>query len=375
MKDNTSSERLQYTIRYPRKVLARTLLKGTARALFALLTRTTVTGLENLPKQGPAILVGNHVAMIETVLMMAYPPYQVEMIAAGDIPWDKRFAPLINAYGVIPIKRGSMDREGTSMMLDVLKQDGIIGMFPEGGIWETGNKGARTGVAWLSNKANAPVVPVGFGGIEGALAGIVSFKRPRLTMNIGQAIPPIGVEVSGKSRKDALEEGANLVMERIEALIPPEDRQQHNRIESERFDFQFELKKPSGEIVTPQIALTHKEALSKFFHRPVLLDVLARNLERPVQPLQRLDNDPAQIAAAAQEILNYLTSENPQFLNYRFGYETGAEMQAGLTELRYLAQWAAQQGTTLTLKPLRWYRMAGSQEEVMEDKPGEMHIF
>lgn len=365
----------EYSIRYPRKVFARTILRWISRALFGLLAPTTVTGLENLPKKGPVILVGNHVALLETIMMLAYPPYQVEMIAAGDIPWDKRFAPLINAYTVIPIKRGSMDREGMTVILDVLKQGGVIGMFPEGGIWETGNKGARTGVAWLSNKANAPVVPIGFGGIAGAIAGIVTLKRPRMTMNIGEPIPPIGVNVSGKSRKDALEAGANLVMERIEALIPLADRQKHNSIESERFDFQVELKKPSGEMVTPQTTITHKEALSKFFHRPVLLDVLARNLERPVQPLQRLESDPAQIAAATQEFLNYLTNENPQFLNYRFGYDTGAEMQAGLAELRDLAQWAAQQEATVTLKPLRWYRVAGSKEEVMEDKPGAIQSF
>jgi hypothetical protein len=157
-------------------------------------------------------------------------------------------------------------------------------------------------------------------------------------------------------------------MERIEALLPPDERQ-HNTIEAERFDFQYEVRNSNGEPVTPEITITHKEALSKFFHRPVLLDVLARNLGRPVQALQTLDSDPAQIAAASQEFINYLVNENPQFLNYRFGYDTGAEMQAGLVELRDLAQWARQRNYTLTLKPLRWYRMAGSTTEVMEDKP------
>jgi 1-acyl-sn-glycerol-3-phosphate acyltransferase len=365
----------EYSIQYPRKVLVRTLLRGLARTVFALLSRTEVRGLENLPKQGPAILVGNHVAMIETVLMLAYPPYQVEMVAVGDIPFDKTFAPLINAYGVVPIKRGSMDREGMGMMLDVLKQGGVLGMFPEGGIWETGSKGARTGVAWLSSKANAPIVPIGFGGIEGAIAGMIGLKRPRMTMNIGQVIPPIGVDMDGKSRKEALEAGANMVMERIEALIPPEDRQQQNRIEYERFDFQFTLQAANGAAVTDAPAITQKEALSKFFHRPVLLDVLARNLARPVQPLQRLDTDPAQLAAAAQEVIRYLTDENPQFLNYRFGYEVGGAMLVGITELRDLAHWAARHGCTLILKPLRWSRLAGSAEEVFEEKPAAKHKF
>ncbi|MFN8373422.1 MAG: lysophospholipid acyltransferase family protein [Anaerolineae bacterium] len=363
----------QYAVQYPRKVVARTLLRWTARALFTLFAQVKITGLENLPKKGPVILAGNHVAMIETVLMLAYPPYQVEMIAVGDIPWDKRFAPLINAYGVIPVNRGNMDRDGMEMMLDVLKQGGVLGMFPEGGIWETGNKGARTGVAWLSNKGNAPVVPIGFGGITGALGGMIAFKRPKMTMNIGAPIPPIGVNASGKSRKEALAEGANLVMERIEALIPPEDRQQYQGIEAERFDFQAQVQDAHGKSVPAEFSISHKEALSKFFYRPVLLDVLARNLERPVQPLQRLDTDPKQLATAAEEVLTYLTHENPQFLNYRFGYETGAAMLAGMTELRDLARWAGQQGYSLMLKPIRYYRNIGETEEIFEDKPGAKH--
>ncbi|NWF70566.1 MAG: 1-acyl-sn-glycerol-3-phosphate acyltransferase [Chloroflexi bacterium] len=359
-------------IRYPRRVWIRTLLRWIARLGFFLLTRTKITGLENLPPKGPVILVGNHVAIVETILMLAIPPYLVEMVAAGDLPLEPRFAPIINLYQILPIKRGSMDREGMEMMLDVLKQGGVLGIFPEGGIWETGSKGARSGVAWLSSKAHVPIVPIGFGGMEGALAKALAFKRPVLTMNIGAPLPPVTTNLPGKGRKEALEDAAQQIMERIEALVPPEDRRTRT-LESERFDFQFMVEDADGQSLTPEVTITHKEALSKFFHRPVLLDALARNLQRPVQPLQRLDSDPTQIAAATQEILAYLTDENPQFLNYRFGYEAGAAMQAGLSELHALAQWAAARGARLTLKPMRWYRKVGSSAELFEERPGALH--
>ncbi|MCB9455632.1 MAG: 1-acyl-sn-glycerol-3-phosphate acyltransferase [Anaerolineaceae bacterium] len=170
------------------------------RALLGLLTRTTVAGRENLPEKGPLILVGNHNALMEAALMVLHSPYQIELLGAGDIPFDPRYAWAIERYGYIPIRRGEMDRLALNKALGVLKQ-GVIGMFPEGGIWEAAFKRARTGVSWLSSQANAPIIPIGFGGIDGALGATMKLRRPRMLMNIGHVIPPIPAEIEGSPAK------------------------------------------------------------------------------------------------------------------------------------------------------------------------------
>jgi 1-acyl-sn-glycerol-3-phosphate acyltransferase len=356
------------TIRYPRRVLLRAILRVGGRALLAIFARMTITGRENLPKNGPVILVGNHVAMLEVGLMVIYSRTQVEMIGTGDIPLDPLFMPIINTYGMIPINRGSMDRDSLNMALDVLKQNGVLGIFPEGGIWEASLKQGRTGVAWLSHKANAPIVPIGFGGIEGALGAIFKLKRPRLTINIGQMMPPVSIE-PGKARKQVLEDAANEVMARIEALIPEEDKRKHDQILDERFEFTAAIHDSGGAAVDlpDQPQIVHPEALGHFFHRPVLLNTMARNLKLPVQPLQQLDteHDPGAMADATQSILGYL-DENPHFLTYRFGYEVGGAMKDGLIEMRDLARWAKQSGYQVTLKAIRRYRRPDSDEEIVE---------
>src|SRR5690606_3398751 len=158
-----------YSIRYPRRVLIRGIMRLVGRVLLRLLARPEVTGLENIPKDGPLILVGNHVAMIEVIMMAIYVPWQVEFVGTGDIPIDPRFAGIVKLWGILPVNRGSTDRKEMTVPLDILKQGGFIGIFPEGGIWSTHLKQARTGVAWLSFHANAPVLPMGFGGMSGAL--------------------------------------------------------------------------------------------------------------------------------------------------------------------------------------------------------------
>lgn len=368
----------KYSVRYPRRVITRTAMRLAAGALMTVFTRTTVTGREHLPKHGPLILVGNHVAFVEVLLMMLYVPYLVEFMGGDDVPMEPGFAPFARTFGYIPINRGSMDRRGMTMGLDVLAQKGVVGIFPEGGIWETTLKQARTGVAWLSSKANAPLIPIGFGGMTGAFNAALALRRPRLTMNIGPMIPPIPEEVPGKTRKQALMDGANVIMERVEALIPHEEKATWGQVCDERFMLEVSVDHPNGSPIEIPMQYTIHEAraLAKFFHRPVLLRTLSRNLKLPVQPLQRItvERDPQAIADAAEVALDYLETKNPFFLTYRFGNEEGGAMRAGIGQLMALARWAASHRYRLRVRPIRLYRRAGSDEEMLEDHIGSAHI-
>ena len=359
-----------YTLTYPRRVVVRGVLRTAARAAMKLLTRTQVNGRENLPASGPLILVGNHVDIIEVVLMILHVPWLVEVMGVGDVPLDPTFAPLINTYGFIPIKRGSMDRTGMTMALDVLSQDGVVGIFPEGGIWEASAREARSGVAWLSAKAGAPIVPMGFGGVAGALEAMIQLKRPRLTMNIGQPIPPVSDRVPGLSRKQALAEAANHAMAHIEALIPPEDRVKAPRVVEEQFELHIKSTTSGGESVPvpAELHLVDGAALAKLLHRPVLLRTLARNVRLPVQPLRQLQHQPAPSALvqASEAALHYLENDNRYFLSYRFGGDQANAMQRGLAQLQRLAQWAADNDYQLQVQAVRRYRLADQSDFIVE---------
>ncbi|MBZ0295376.1 MAG: 1-acyl-sn-glycerol-3-phosphate acyltransferase [Anaerolineae bacterium] len=363
----------KYAIRYPRRIVLRFFMRLLGRLLLKVLTRTKVVGWENLPKSGPVILVGNHVAIMEVMMMALFVPWPIEIIGTGDIPIDPRFAWMTKLWGFIPVSRGSVDRDEMRLPIDVLKQNGVIGIFPEGGIWENQMKKARTGVAWLSYRNNAPIVPIGFGGMRGALQAALSFKRPQLVMNIGKVMPAVDPKVAGMSRKEALEYAANNIMAHVAALIPEDEKKSWRQVLDERFDFNLYVRglDGSGNYVDQEVQVMHPVGLGKFFHRPIILDVMSRNMNLSVSALQNLgtEHDSQRLADAIDVALKFL-DDNPYFLSYRFGYEQAADMYAGVKELQDIARDAASKGQLMTLQPIRHYRREGEDQEITEMLPG-----
>lgn len=362
------------SIRYPRRTVQRTTLRLLGRALFPMLTRTTVTGRENWPKTGPLLVVGNHIAAIETVLMVVYAPWPIEPLGPGDIAPPPAMDAIARMYGYTPINRGNADRGALNKALDILKQGGILGLFPEGGIWDTGAKPAKRGVAWLSYHAQAPILPIGFGGLEGALKAIFRLKRPRLAMNIGTLLPPVTL-AEGKSRKDSLQDAAAHVMHAVNALIPAQYQARHTSVLDEHFEIGIVIRDRDQIVPQPAgLAIDHAAALGKMFYRPAILRIFGQDLHRPIQVLQHLDvnHDPLAIAQAIQQMLDYVANENPGFFTYRFGNKEGLAMQAGLAELSALAKWAAGMGYTVSITPIRRCRLPDGRE-VVESNPGQSH--
>jgi len=357
-----------YSMKYPRRVLLRRSMIGLGKLLLALLADVEVNGRERLPKKGPIILAGNHVAVMEAVLMAVVTPGMVEFLGNGDIPFDPNYAFIANTYDLIPINRGNVDRKGMQLALDVLAQGGILGIFPEGGTWDPAQMQAQTGVAWLSYRSGAPILPVGFGGMNGALKKAMKLKHPHLSMNVGQLLPPVELQNESLPMKISLEQAANQIMEAINALVPQEDLQQFQRRAEESYTLEIEIRNYNERIPIPEeLSVDHGNAYAHFLFIPTMMDVLARNLHLPIKPLRRVINEYnlSPVLHAWDAILEYLEI-NPGYFTYRFGIDEGLAVKQALLELRQLAEWAQSSGYGLTLNPIRKYRNANTGAQVIE---------
>ncbi|PKO11087.1 MAG: hypothetical protein CVU40_02655 [Chloroflexi bacterium HGW-Chloroflexi-2] len=323
-------------IKYPRRTFIRRILKGLARILVVVLLKIEITGLENIPKTGPYILVGNHVSSLEPILMVILTPHQLEYLGTGDIPIDPRMSLITSLYQFIPVMRGQIDQKGLQNALAVLELKGVLGIFPEGGIWEKNLKEPKIGTSWIAYKSKAPIVPIGFIGMNGAMQKALSFKRPKVSIKIGKLLTYDEIFSTDQSIKQLMNQGALKIMGEISALLPPDEIINPDQYIAKDLEFiLIDDNKSETKISFPNL-----KDFSLVIEHPVIMDVFKRNLKLPVGSLI-LRNQPTsvhKIEIGLHAIQNYIHT-NPGFLSYRFGIDRSLKMNAGIANfLRILEE-------------------------------------
>lgn len=184
-----------------------------------LLIRLDVEHPENLPADGPVIVVANHLSFIDSVLLMFALPRPVSVLGKAEYT-DRRLTNwLFCGAGMIPIRRenpGDLAR-AFEQVAEVLGRGEVVGVFPEGtrsrdGLLHRGHSGA----AHLALTTGARIVPVGIIGTDQVLPTGARIVRPfrRATLSVGE---PIDVVAEGfeKSTNRTRREVTDRVMAEI----------------------------------------------------------------------------------------------------------------------------------------------------------------
>ena len=128
-----------------------------------------VRGAENLPEDGPAILVANHNSHIDTMLLMSIFPMRmiskINPVAAADYFFNTKFRKFLfkTLIGAIPLKRSGFVKEDIfADVNEVLKNNHIVIIYPEGTRSMTHEIGDfKNGIYHLvKNNPNVPVIPI-----------------------------------------------------------------------------------------------------------------------------------------------------------------------------------------------------------------------
>ena len=203
----------------------RFILKKMSIPAFALLTRMEIKGEENIPAQGPLLLVGNHFSFIDPVACVRFAPWPIEFVGGAVTPhaplWT-RIIPFL--WGYHKLYRGTGSRDALRAGEAILKRGGILSIFPEGGNWATVLRPPRPGTAYLAARTGAPILPVGLGGFTEVFPSLFRGKRAKVTVNIGKPFGPFTADGAGRERRTQLDEIGHEIMRHIAELIPPEKR-------------------------------------------------------------------------------------------------------------------------------------------------------
>ena len=139
----------------------------------------------------PFIVVINHTSWLDSFLAGASFPFNSKVFPICYAAWQKLyyfplFFPLLFLGSTFPVKRGIGLENTLKQPVKILKNGGVVGIFPEGKRRRFGRprKGKR-GAGYLALTTGVPVLPIK---IEGVLGLKMSdfFSRRKITVNIGE---------------------------------------------------------------------------------------------------------------------------------------------------------------------------------------------
>jgi len=212
-------------IHYPRRRFIRRLLKAGIAFAFGVTAQIEIEGRENIPTSGPLLVVGNHFHFLDPLALIHASPWPLEFVGGAQTP----NAPLTvgwisKLFGVIPTYRGTGSRETLQSSESVLRQKGILAIFPEGGSWATVLRPARPGTAFLAYRTKAPILPVGIDGMVGFFQKLKWNKKVPVHIKFGKPFGPFDRLEGTRPRREEMDELGHIIMKNISYLIPPERR-------------------------------------------------------------------------------------------------------------------------------------------------------
>jgi 1-acyl-sn-glycerol-3-phosphate acyltransferase len=172
--------------RYDRnRRILRLLMRYVGFTLLAKLNQ--VEGEENIPATGPAILMINHMAFIDSIVVLNVARRDIVPMAKIEV-YDYPVIGIVpHLWGVIPVRREEVDRRAIQQTLEVLRAGELVLVAPEGTRGPAMKQG-KVGIAYLASRSNAPIVPVAIDGTIGfpALRFTKAWRGPGASVRFGR---------------------------------------------------------------------------------------------------------------------------------------------------------------------------------------------
>ena len=176
--------------------LAYRLFKPILGPIYRLYYHPKFYGKENIPKDGPILIVGNHKHIMDQCGPILATRRVIHYMAKKEYFDDKKVAWFFKSTGCISVNRQIHDSDAKDMALSVLKEGGAIGLFPEG----TRNKTDKFllpfkfGAVSMAKKTDAYLVPFG-------VTGDYKFRSNNLVYRFGKPFKVTNMELPEANKR------------------------------------------------------------------------------------------------------------------------------------------------------------------------------
>ena len=191
--------------------------------------RVEISGLENIPTDGPALIVGNHRSYFDPLVMstvIARSGRNARYLGKKEVFDVPLMGTVAKAAGGIRVDRATGSDEPLEAAAEALRAGDVVMMMPQGTIprgpafFDPELKG-RWGVTRLAAMTHAPVIPVGLWGTEAVwprssrLPKLTFDRQPLVTATVG---PPVDL------RYRSADADTKRIMAALVDLLPAEAR-------------------------------------------------------------------------------------------------------------------------------------------------------
>lgn len=183
-----------------------------------------VTGTENVPADGPLIVVSNHLSNADPPILIVSFPRPLFFMGKAELFRNPILGWIVRKFGGFPVERGTADRAALRHALKVLNHGIALGIFPEGGRSKSGAlRPGLSGVGLLALQSGAPVLPVGLTGTEVfPVNGDWPLRRPQgfprgVDVRFGE---PFTVPKQVDGKRVTADEATRLIMTHVSELLP-----------------------------------------------------------------------------------------------------------------------------------------------------------
>lgn len=137
------------------------IIRFLASIIFRIVYRIEVKGSENIPSEGKLIVCGNHINNLDPIIISIIFPRTINWMGKKELFKHKWFGFLLEKLNVFPVDRAGTDIKSVKKSLRILKENQVLGIFPEG----TKVKGydvanAKPGVALMAIKSQTNILPI-----------------------------------------------------------------------------------------------------------------------------------------------------------------------------------------------------------------------
>jgi putative phosphoserine phosphatase / 1-acylglycerol-3-phosphate O-acyltransferase len=198
-----------------------------------------ISGVENIPESGPAILVGNHRSYFDVAaiaMAIARTERTVRFLGKKEVFDAPVIGQIAAAMGGIRVDRGTGSDEPLRAASEALERGDLVAIMPQGTIprgaafYDPVLKG-RWGAAKLAALSKAPVIPIGLWGTErvwprsARVPNILNVTDPpQVSVTVGREVPLMYRSADADTKR---------IMKALMALLPAESRERRQPTDAE----------------------------------------------------------------------------------------------------------------------------------------------